>query len=174
VIEDNTAVSDGGGIWVSTTGYLMVDDGTLITSNIADDGAGICLDGAADADLLDASIFDNVASSEGGGLYFQSGDVTADSVDFLTNSADDGGGIWLDTGSITVTTGSVFGNVATGNGGGVHIEGDGTFDADTVDFDGTADNSPTDVEVHTSGATWDAYSYGAAASFMCTLGACTP
>ncbi|MEL7484466.1 MAG: GC-type dockerin domain-anchored protein, partial [Planctomycetota bacterium] len=77
---------------------------------------------------------DNIASSNGGGLYITADDtdplniipVVIDQCEFINNSAEDGGGLAIFD-SATITNSRFRGNDATGLGGGLYLRGDGSF-----------------------------------------------
>ncbi|WP_395690383.1 choice-of-anchor Q domain-containing protein [Nocardioides sp.] len=93
-------------------------------------GAGFEVRSGGALTLVDSVVAGNTAgSSSGGGI-----DVDSNATAVLTNvvvsgnSADDGAGIHVDpsmgqTGRLTMTNVTLFGNTATGNGGGLYVEG---------------------------------------------------
>ncbi len=81
---------NGGGINVKTGADVSVDHAKL-HSNTGADGGAIHMS-VATLDLFNVSIFNNVASNNGGGLSLD-GNVTLDTVAIYNNSADTGGGI---------------------------------------------------------------------------------
>ena len=71
VVQENSAVAEGGGIYLKPGAVVS---GTLVTGNTAARGAGIYLasegDGEDEACLIATTIAGNDATDEGGGLYF--------------------------------------------------------------------------------------------------------
>jgi Ca2+-binding RTX toxin-like protein len=168
VIDGNTAASEGGGLWNSATGTLILNAGNqddiFITSNDAqgndatNGGGGLFNDGGTveitGTDNDNAVIFGgNTASGtngSGGGILNVAGTIDngaggpIGNILIASNSASRaGGGIEMISGSITLTNSRITGNstgASPGNGGGVHITADGsvTLDATTVDNNSAA------------------------------------
>ena len=71
VVQENSAVAEGGGLYLKPGAVVS---GTLVTGNTAARGAGIYLasegDGEDEACLIATTIAGNDATDEGGGLYF--------------------------------------------------------------------------------------------------------
>ncbi|MCC9601933.1 dockerin type I domain-containing protein [Stieleria sp. JC731] len=143
-VSNNSAV-EGGGLWNSATGTMSVD-GTEITSNIAigddaDTGGGGVFNNGGELSILNADISNNSAtgtSGSGGGLFNLGGEMTVESTVIAGNTANRaGGGIEVTSDSTTVLTdvslgdvsagsgNSVSDNANPGNGGGLHISGNG-------------------------------------------------
>ena len=109
---NGTEATQGGGGIYNDGGQLVVTRGTIISSNSANEGSGSG-GGIFNADggtlVLNAAIIDgNEASRAGGGIEDASGSLTI----------------------FTVTNSTITSNMASsspGNGGGVHITGDGTL-----------------------------------------------
>ncbi len=181
-IQDNVA-TDGGGAWVATAGLLEVTAGSVITSNDAALGAGIFVQTAGEVTIDASSVHTNVATDAGGGIYLDDGSLALTGADVYANTAATGAGLWIDVGTATCdSTSGIFANIASGHGGGVYIADDDgivVFGATDCDFTGTGDNSPNDVEIYDGNGSAEsdyvAYAtYGATATFACTLGICTP
>ncbi len=142
-VDDNVAV-EGGGIW-NSAGTLTLDN-TGVSNNIAtgddaDQGGGGLYNNGNGTIILrnDTDVTDNQAtgtSGSGGGILNNTGGtLTITDSDVLRNSANRaGGGIEDASGglsSFTITGSNIADNtVATnpGNGGGIHIGGDGNLD----------------------------------------------
>ncbi|WP_404307455.1 CHRD domain-containing protein [Neorhodopirellula lusitana] len=154
-VDNNTAASEGGGLW--NGGGTMTVDGTSITGNVAsgddaDNGGGGIFNNGGELIVVSAMITGNVAdgtSGSGGGILNLG---TASFVDTTIsgNTANRaGGGVEVTSGS-TTTFQSVTLNTnvagpadtaAPGNGGGLHISGDGVVSiADTTVDGNTAAN----------------------------------
>ncbi|MCK9314134.1 MAG: MBG domain-containing protein [Methanocorpusculum sp.] len=106
-----------------TAGTLELRTGSLLRNNHAQYGGGVLVAGS-NLTISGGIIQDNVASSNGGGVYsstagnhiqFSSGSISG-------NIANDGGGVYLQAGELNVSSGSISGNTATNNGGGVYLQ----------------------------------------------------
>jgi len=130
--------ASGGGISADDATIVLTD--CIITSNQADEGAGIYLDNGKSLTIVDSTIDSNTASGPdelGGGIYF-AGAGTADKVS-ITNStisgnmANEGAGAYLLAPDATLTASTISGNTATdlvtaggdsgGDGAGVYLDG---------------------------------------------------
>lgn len=120
-IEQNTAASDGGGMYIA---YTAIMHGCIITDNNAIDfGGGIYIDGA-DPNIDDITISENVAGMDGGGMYVDSDSAPMISDAAITgNSAGwSGGGVYC-SGSIGDFDGfMVSNNTARWDGGGIYLD----------------------------------------------------
>ena len=140
-VSGNSAGTEGGGIWNGTDALLFVQD-VLIRDNVAlgDDpdqgGGGVYTEGLAS--LVNVDIINNRASGasgSGGGIINNPGGTlnVADSRINSNTANRAGGGIEDASGAATkvaVNNTRLEGNRADnapGNGGGVHITGDGDF-----------------------------------------------
>tara|TARA_R110002049_G_scaffold4601_5_gene32561 strand:+ start:774565 stop:780117 length:5553 start_codon:yes stop_codon:yes gene_type:complete len=137
----NTAAREGGGLW-NGSGTMTVN-GTLIDGNIAsgdaaDDGGGGVFNNGGTLVISNATISNNVAdgsSGSGGGVLNLGGALSIEESSISGNQANRaGGGIEVTGGSVTtIEDTSVSSNLAgispavasPGNGGGVHIGGNG-------------------------------------------------
>ena len=100
LIEGNTAANEGGGLWNSAQGLMILHFGTAIRNNIAvgddlrDGGGGLFNDGGRLA-IAEAEISGNSAvgpDSTGGGLLSVAGVVTIENSTFSGNTANNAGG----------------------------------------------------------------------------------
>ncbi len=69
-IRGNSATEEGGGIWLANGGDVLLVN-NLIAENAAPAGAGLYVRGTGT--LLNCTVTGNLASSEGGGLYYGEG-----------------------------------------------------------------------------------------------------
>ncbi|MCD0458259.1 choice-of-anchor Q domain-containing protein [Roseiconus lacunae] len=139
-ISDNQAAREGGGLW-NGSGVMTVI-GSVISGNIAsgdgaDDGGGGLFNNGGTLSIVDAIVSDNVAdgtSGSGGGILNLGGIVLTNDTIFEGNIANRAGGaIEVTAGSETeIRNSTLSGNVAgpsgsaaPGNGGALHISGDG-------------------------------------------------
>jgi hypothetical protein len=164
----NTAEQEGGGLWNSSTGTLMLrtyqGNGTTILNNIAkgnnieQGGGGIFNDGGL-VTVKAATIQNNsstaTADGNGGGGIFNDGKMILDDVTITANIATaglgSGGGILNSNGGVlTVLNGTITNNNAARAGGGIENNGgvvrvsDSSISNNTAGINGGA--------VHTSGA----------------------
>ncbi|MCC9641989.1 dockerin type I domain-containing protein [Rhodopirellula sp. JC740] len=164
VITNNTAGAEGGGVWNSSTGEMTLV-GTTVTGNTASGdeadqgGGGVFNDGGVML-ITTSTISDNVAdgvSGSGGGVL-NTGTLTVSDSTISGNVANRaGGGIEATAGTTTALTNVALNlnNVgispavaAPGNGGGLHITGDG----DVTITGGTVNNNVTASE---GGGLWN-------------------
>ncbi len=115
----------GGGIYVSSTGSLAVEGGT-VCGNVAKDvrGGGVYLDGSS-MTISGGSVCGNQAIGKtyyGGGVYVAGGSLTMNgSAEIGRNSALYGGGVYIKSGALTMSgNAEVSRNQAT-RGGGVYF-----------------------------------------------------
>ena len=147
-LSGNVASRAGGGIEIAgtTTGLRLA--GTTLTGNIAGsdatsgtvaapgNGGGLHVTGNIDVDISGATVSNNVADSEGGGLWNGSGVMVVEDSVITSNRADGddadngGGGIFNAGGDVVVIGGSITGNTAlgtAGSGGGVFNDAAGSL-----------------------------------------------
>lgn len=123
-LDDNTASSRGGGMFIDTADVLF--EGGLVRGNVADQGGGIAtsLTGSA-LQMYTAQVSGNSAAA-GGGAWL-GGTYTAWEVGFAGNRAASGGGIYS-AGVPDIATGSFVGNVVTASGAAIFlVSGAGTI-----------------------------------------------
>ena len=155
-VSSNTASQEGGGLWNSSTGTLVVQattdgTGTFIANNTAmgdgtDQGGGGVFNDGGTVTITTASIVNNLSTAtavgNGGGGLFNSGTLTLMSSEVRGNTAlqgtANGGGILNSaTGLLTVNGGTIAGNRTARAGGGVENNG-GTVDLIEVSLGGSA------------------------------------
>lgn len=155
--ENNSAGEEGGGLW-NGTGSMTIDTTTIINNTASGDGSdqgggGIFNAGGTIDISSGATISGNVANGaagSGGGIFNDvDGELTIEDTEISTNTANRaGGGIEDNSGMFTTvfltnvnldnnSAGVDIGSGATaspGNGGGLHVTGDGTvvIDGGTV------------------------------------------
>ncbi|EMI28449.1 choice-of-anchor Q domain-containing protein [Rhodopirellula europaea] len=131
-VNGNLAAAEGGGLWNSATGRLVVD-GTLISGNTASEGGGVYTDGGSTV-LTDVDVADNTAKGSGGGIYsgpsdalFSALSVTDSTISGNTSGATEpgtgGGGIFAASNTVVTDT-DIVGNTAvegSADGGGILI-----------------------------------------------------
>ena len=135
IISGNTASSDGGGIYVNTSGKFTMT-GTTVSNNTAIDGGGLYLEVAGGISITNSTISGNTATSgKGGGAYISTNlgpNPTAKNV--ITNTTivgnratGNGGGLYLapDGRDISVINSTIIGNTAGGIGGGISMASGG-------------------------------------------------
>jgi hypothetical protein len=133
---DNNTATYGGGVQVNGSGgdaTLTLGAGTIIESNTATDGGGVYFTGTGSTLQLvtvDASsIIKSNTATFGGGVYFTgTGSLELDNTKVDNNTATYGGGVQANgsDGGATLTLGAgtfIESNTATGNGGGILVNG---------------------------------------------------
>ena len=136
-VQNNRAVNEGGGLWNSPTGVMIVEEGALIADNEAigdeaHDGGGGIFNQQGRLLVSDTTILGNSApgaDAAGGGLFSLGGSVTLSDAHFEANSANRaGGGVAISSTLLSMTNVSLLGNAAggvgsPGAGGGLHADG---------------------------------------------------
>ncbi len=111
----NNISYDGGGLAADMNSTLTLNDSVVQGNTATDDGGGIYNGGALM--VKNSVVSSNVAQDQsfgGGGIYNDSGTVTLDHSQLVSNLAFEGGGIYSDSGTVNVVDQSVVsGNVAT-------------------------------------------------------------
>ena len=146
-----TTGGQGGAVFVAgtgagSTGTFTINFGSIGSTalvyesewNKAVNGAGIYVGSYGTAQLYGGSIFKNVASGSGGGVFIAdsgtaiiNGTTIGDSysTDYGNSSGENGGGVYVQAtnsdsyGTLSMTNGLIGFNTATGSGGGVYLEG---------------------------------------------------
>ena len=136
LIKKNTTSGNGGGAYVTETGYIDVagyGQRTSITGNRADGdgggvfvqngfysnglgfrdnhakrGGGLFVTGELETTISDSDFTGNIATEQGGGLYSETEAVTVDASYFIGNQAGSGGGLFALGNRIEVTEFSEF------------------------------------------------------------------
>lgn len=151
-VQNNVAKLEGGGLWNSATGTMIVQDGTVIADNkaqgaAADDGGGGIFNNGGRLAVTNSLIAGNRATGalgSGGGIFSVGGLVTVAGSTIAANVANRaGGGIEVIDGSVVLNNSKLGGdspadgNVAgpagsasPGNGGGLHVTGVATVFVD--------------------------------------------
>ncbi|MGA1865175.1 MAG: right-handed parallel beta-helix repeat-containing protein [bacterium] len=127
-IQNNEALYGGGIIADTTQSCLIMDNAITDNTAIYKDanqtegglGAGIYFNDS-NAQVSDNIIQDNVAESEGGGIYIWSGDVSIFNNDICGNKAVRGGGL-VDCMSSAIHNNHIHSNQADHGGGAIYIE----------------------------------------------------
>ncbi len=137
------SATDGGGIDAGNHGVaLELDDVVVQNSSASSDGGGIYLSSGTIA-ATDLVLSSNRAGSQGGGMYVYAATVELDTVTVEDNTSTySGGGLFLDVVTLTFDSVSVGGNVSGSYGGGAyiryaHAEIDSSeFSGNTADYGG--------------------------------------
>jgi len=155
-IEENVANRAGGGIEM-IDGNLLMNNTSLKLNNAGmapavaapGNGGGLHISGAANATITGGIVEGNLAASEGGGLWNNSGTLTVDGTPITANVAsgndptNGGGGIFNNGGTLNVLSGtSISANIAdgtSGSGGGI-FSTNGTITLTDVNIDSNQAN----------------------------------
>ena len=141
VVKNNSAATEGGGLWNSGSGLLRIQDST-IDSNVAlggdrvltggrptfDAGGGIFNDNG-NLTVIGSAISNNkAATGSGGGVFTIGGRALFFDTDITVNNAEEGGGVAnsIDRSFIFFKDSLVSFNLASGQfgeGGGLHVDG---------------------------------------------------
>ena len=151
MIFDNTAASEGGGLWNQIGSSMSITDTQINTNTAAgddaDNGGGGVFNNGGNLRIVDAAVNRNSAtgiSGSGGGIFSTDGRVLIRGTVLVGNAANRAGGaIEIIDGFTRLEFSAVTSNVAggdaanPGNGGGVHISGaDSRFLAINSSFTG--------------------------------------
>ena len=166
--EFNTAAAEGGGVWNSAVGRMVLtsigSDRTVISGNVAqggdaDNGGGGVFNDGGFLSIADTDITGNFAegtSGSGGGILSVGGNVTVARSTIVGNEANRaGGGVEVIDGTLRLSdvnmdfnTAGPLGSAAPGNGGGLHVSGV----ADVAVVRGTVNNNIAALE---GGGLWN-------------------
>ncbi len=142
-INFNTSNRAGGGIETTTGTIVTITGGTLSNNNTGvapaaanpGNGGGLHVSGSATVDISNGVVADNVAASEGGGLWNGSGTMTITNMAIVRNTASGasadqgGGGVFNAGGTVDIFNSNISDNVAdgtSGSGGGILNDASGT------------------------------------------------
>ncbi len=84
-------------------------------------GGGIYISDSSNLDILDCDIHNNVATTNGGGMYIYQSNINVRNSRIFTNNAVDGGGIYCYKSKAVIEGNTITNNIAT-NGGGVSVK----------------------------------------------------
>ena len=140
-IQDNTASSHGGGIYMTreTTIYntnINLNYGTIDNNTASGNGGGLCVNPNSSGGVIPVNVGSNSGTITitnnkavlGAGMYVSNGNITLTGGNIGASgkanaSSSHGGGIYI-TGSssvINITGGNIQYNTASGNGGGIYV-----------------------------------------------------
>jgi hypothetical protein len=122
-----TSTTDGAGIYITDAAATSVKlKNSTVSNNSARGKTGIWVVNS-NLDITDTTIEINTAtgtSSDGAGVYMESGTVNIDRSKIRGNSsARNGGGIYVNADTATIKNSDITGNVAATDGGGVRVNG---------------------------------------------------
>ncbi|MCG6155926.1 beta strand repeat-containing protein [Rubinisphaera margarita] len=138
-VSNNTAVSEGGGLW-NQSGSILRVNGTVLANNTAsgngaDDGGGAIFNNGGLTVVTGATLTGNVAngtSGSGGAAFSTDGTLTFNGNTMINSNVANraGGGVEVVDGRLNILGSTLSNNIAgpigfasPGNGGGVHISG---------------------------------------------------
>ena len=126
ILTNNTAGSDGGGVYLSS-GTFEMSGGEISKNKASNCGGGVYLNG--EFTMESGTISDNTASNSGGGVYVKDGMFMMSDGEISGNNAEIfGGGVNMHSGTFTMSGGEISNNMAKDNGGGgVYGTGGSTF-----------------------------------------------
>ena len=140
-VSDNSAATEGGGLWNQAGNIMIVRGGSIIDGNTAsgdaaDDGGGGIFNNNGRLAIGQAAVISNNTANgiegSGGGIFSMGGGVSIEGGTTIIGNAANraGGGIEVVNGEVNVIDSSVENNNAgvtgtanPGNGGGIHISG---------------------------------------------------
>ena len=133
-ITGNNAVSNGGGVYVSSGSTFTMNGGTITKNDAGSSGGGVYVSSGSTFAMNGGTIAGNNAGSSGGGVYLSSGSTFTMNGGTITgnNAGSNGGGVCLYSGStFTMNGGIITGNNSTNNkniySGGVYVNSGGSF-----------------------------------------------
>ncbi|MDO4332020.1 MAG: SpaA isopeptide-forming pilin-related protein [Eubacteriales bacterium] len=127
VIEENSAVGNGGGIYMYTYNTFTMEGGTLCKNSAQGHGGGIFLHDGGKMTMSGGEIGENMSGGNGGGIYGSRTAITVSNAVISDNrSSGSGGGIFSSLGVVTLGEETqICRNEATTSGGGIY-DGNGT------------------------------------------------
>ncbi len=144
-ISGNTALDDGGGIFIAGQSYVKLIDSTVSGNSAGDNGGGVFItDSVATLSLENSSITGNsaqglgtnrLATGNGGGLHGQGGATILASNSVISgNSAEQqGGGVWSSVGTLSLSGTTVSDNTSSYRGGGIRARNADDVSRFTID-----------------------------------------
>ncbi|MCP4582278.1 MAG: M28 family peptidase [candidate division Zixibacteria bacterium] len=123
-IEDNSALHWGGGVYISNSDNITLDD-CYITRNTGNKGGGVYIsDSSTNIGFLGSGVYVNTATAtNGGGIFCRDSELSVDSCYIGYNLAESGAGIYLEgTSSFAMEKSVVHHNDAQDDGGGIYNE----------------------------------------------------
>ena len=133
-ISNNTyeGVGDGGGVYASSTGKFIIQDGKItdnhcINTLVGAYGGGLYIsDAHSELRIENSTISNNTCDGNGGGIFIISnvtGSITNCTIsnNSATDASSKGGGLAFDTATVTITGGSITDNKTMGKGGGMAV-----------------------------------------------------
>jgi CSLREA domain-containing protein len=113
---------DGGGVRLAAGGIRS--GGEIVSNTAVDDGGGVYLSSAAAFTLTAEGVVEsNTCADLGGGFRVDRGSLWIDGGRVISNTASHGGGILVSQGALDVAGAQIVGNIATTDGGGLFNEG---------------------------------------------------
>lgn len=126
VIEENSAVGNGGGIYMDTYNTFTMEGGMLCKNSSQVNGGGIFLHNGGKVTMSGGEINGNSSGANGGGVYGQRTVITVSDAVISDNQSANGGGIYSGLGTVTLEGETqICRNEATTSGGGAY-GGNGT------------------------------------------------
>ncbi|HEX5037960.1 MAG TPA: right-handed parallel beta-helix repeat-containing protein [bacterium] len=145
-IQGGRLSDSGAGIYLeSSSGASLSLTDSAVTANeaVGNSGAGIYADEQTALVLERTTVSNNIAGSEGGGIYFYyAAGTLVDSIVSGNESNSTAGGLYVYYGTLTVSGGSINHNTSGSNGGGLYnyysslVMRDCEVDSNTADGDG--------------------------------------
>ncbi|CAN5392064.1 hypothetical protein BH11PLA2_BH11PLA2_23420 [soil metagenome] len=170
IISNNTSIlGGGGGIFVQSSGTLVVDSCTITGNTTPDAGGGIGATSSTTVTIFSSAITGNSAGTNGGGLLTTTGSVvTVRNSTIANNTATTGGGLNLfESATNSLGNNTIVNNVATGGQGGGIFAGTGTLNVESSIVSGNTGASGPDI-FHTGTSNVNASAIGSATGFTVT------
>jgi hypothetical protein len=133
----NTGSSSGysvGGVYVGGDGTFTMSGGEISGNTTSSIGGGVYVSGDGTFTMSGGEISGNTAFYFGGGVCvfggtftMSGGEISGNTASSSSYSGSSGGGVCMSGGMFTMSGGTVSGNTASYFGGGVLMDGDGTF-----------------------------------------------
>lgn len=149
IIENNTAGTEGGGLWSSN---FTMTGGTIQNNNAGTVAGGVLVNGTGACSMSGGTITNNTSTYSGGGLFVDDNTPFTMGGGTISNNTagGDGGGIYNDNGNITLTAGTISGNKAQW-GGGINDCGTVTMKGGTISGNSTTSKAGAGINVSTNG-----------------------
>ncbi len=119
----NNNASEGGALFVNeNTDKLTVDDSEFTTNTAVNDGGAIYMNGTG-SEITGSQFYNNTADNDGGAVYVSGSNNNIIDSEFNDNEADNGGAVYWTSATGGVKDSEFHDNNAT-NGGAVYVDGD--------------------------------------------------
>ena len=150
IVKNNNAISDGGGMYISSSSCPVISNSHIINNECYCDGGGIFISGNSNPTLENCIISQNEAGYEydcgGGGVVVWSAQATFENCLFAGNhSTNNGGALWIVLYSQVQLNNSIITRNSANNGAGIYCTNSDLDLAGTSIHRNISQNSPSGI-----------------------------